>query len=300
MSAPSPSLPLPRLALAIAVMAVWGTNFVVIEIALEHIPPLLLAALRYTFAFFPLAFFLPRPAVPWRNLALYGVLIGVGQFGMLFIAMQTDITPGLASLVVQTQIFFTIALSMRLTGERVRSYQIVALLIATAGLMVIVLNANGSATPLGVALVLFAALSWAGGNIVARQAGPVNMLPYVVWAAIFAVPPLFALSFVFEGWPAMRAGVMAADLGTWAAVLWQSIGNTMFGYAAWGFLLARHPAALVTPLALLVPIFGLGASALFLGEPMQPWKLAAAALVMLGLAINLMWPLIAARLKPAA
>lgn len=293
------ALPLPRLFLAIAVMAVWGTNFVVIEIALEHIPPLLLAALRYSFAFFPLAFFLPRPSVPWRNLALYGVLIGVGQFGVLFIAMQTDITPGLASLVVQTQIFFTIALSMRLTGERVRAYQVAALLIATAGLLVIVLNANGSATPLGVALVLFAALSWAGGNIVARQAGPVNMLPYVVWAALFAVPPLFALSLIFEGWPAMRDGLMAADLGTWAAVLWQSVGNTMFGYAAWGFLLARHPAALVTPLALLVPIFGLGASALFLGEPMQPWKLAAAALVMIGLAINLMWPLIA-RLKPAS
>ncbi len=293
------SLPFPRLLLAIAVMAVWGTNFVVIKVALEHLPPLLLAALRFTFAFLPLAFFLPRPKAPWRNLALYGVLIGVGQFGVLFLAMRNDITPGLASLVVQTQIFFTIALSMRLTGERVRAYQIAALAIATAGLGIILLNANGSATPLGVALVLFAAASWAGGNIVARQAGPVNMLPYVVWASLFAVPPLFALSFIFEGWDAMAAGVARADLTTWAAVLWQSVGNTMFGYAAWGWLLARHPAALVTPLALLVPVFGLGASALFLHEPMQPWKLAAAALVMIGLALNLTWPLIAARLRPA-
>lgn len=296
----SDSLPLPRLLLAIAVMAVWGTNFVVIEIALTHLPPLLLAALRFSFAFLPLAFFLPRPKVPWRNLALYGVLIGVGQFGVLFIAMRDDITPGLASLVVQTQIFFTIALSMRLTGERVRAYQVAALLIATAGLGVILANANGSATPLGVTLVLVAAAGWAGGNIVARQAGPVNMLAYVVWASIFAVPPLFVLSFLFEGWTAMRDGVARADLATWAAVLWQSVGNTMFGYAAWGFLLARHPAAIVTPLALLVPVFGLGASALFLGEPMQAWKLAAAALVMTGLALNLMWPLITARLRRAA
>lgn len=292
----SPLLPLPRLLLAIAVMAVWGTNFVVIEIALERLPPLLLAALRFSFAFLPLALFLKRPRLSWRNLALYGVLIGVGQFGVLFIAMQRDITPGLASLIVQTQIFFTIALSMRLAGERVRAYQVAALAIAAAGLVVILLNANGSATPLGVALVLFAAASWAGGNMVARQAGAVNMLSYVVWASIFAVPPLFALSLVFEGWPAIRTGFMGATPTTWAAVLWQSVGNTMFGYAAWGFLLARHPAALVTPLALLVPVFGLGASALFLREPMQPWKLAAAALVMLGLAINLMWPLIAARL----
>ncbi|MEX2130783.1 MAG: EamA family transporter [Pseudohongiellaceae bacterium] len=289
------TLPWPRLLLAIAVMAVWGTNFVIIEIALEQLPPLLLASLRFSFAFLPLAIFLPRPKVRWRILALYGVLIGVGQFGVLFIAMGDDITPGLASLVVQTQIFFTIALSMRLTGERVRRYQLIALLIASAGLVVILVNANGSATPLGVALVLFAAASWAGGNIVARQAGPVNMLGFVVWASVFAVPPLITLSLIFEGWEAIYQGVTGANAVTWAAVLWQTVGNTMFGYAAWGFLLARYPAALVTPLALLVPVFGMGASALFLGEPMQVWKLTAAALVLAGLALNLTWPLLALR-----
>lgn len=285
-----PTLSPARLLLALAVMAVWGTNFVVIKIALEHLPPLLLAALRFTFALIPLAFFLPRPKVPWRNLAAYGVLIGVGQFGVLFIAMRADITPGLASLLIQTQIFFTIGLAMRMTGERVQGHQIAALLIATSGIAIIALFSNGAVTPLGLALILFAALSWAGGNLVARAAGPVNMLAYVVWSALFAAPPLFALSFALEGWPAIRDGVMRADLTTWAAVLWQSIGNTMFGYAAWGWLLARHPASIVTPLALLVPVFGMGASAFFLAEPLPLWKLAAAGLVLAGLALNLFWP----------
>jgi len=285
-----PTLSPARLLLAVAVMAVWGTNFVVIKIALEHLPPLLLAALRFTFALLPLAFFLPRPNVPWRNLAAYGVLIGVGQFGILFIAMRADITPGLASLLVQTQIFFTIGLSMRMTGERVQGYQIAALLIATSGIAIIALFSNGAVTPLGLALILFAALSWAGGNLVARAAGPVNMLAYVVWSALFAAPPLFALSFALEGWPAIRDGIARADVATWAAVLWQSIGNTMFGYAAWGWLLARHPASIVTPIALLVPVFGMGASAFFLHEPLPLWKLAAAGLVLAGLALNLFWP----------
>ena len=285
-----PTLSPARLLLAVAVMAVWGTNFVVIKIALEHLPPLLLAALRFTFALLPLAFFLPRPKVPWRNLAAYGVLIGVGQFGVLFIAMRADITPGLASLLVQTQIFFTIGLSMRMTGERVQGHQIAALLIATSGIAIIALFSNGAVTPLGLALILFAALSWAGGNLVARAAGPVNMLAYVVWSALFAAPPLFALSFALEGWPAIRDGIARADVATWAAVLWQSIGNTMFGYAAWGWLLARHPASIVTPLALLVPVFGMGASAFFLHEPLPFWKLAAAGLVLAGLALNLFWP----------
>ncbi len=295
------SLSLPRLALAIAVMAVWGTNFVVIKVALAHLPPLLLAALRFTFAFLPLALFLKRPNVPIWNLAAYGIAIGVGQFGVLFIAMGHDISPGLASLVVQTQIFFTIGLSMRMNGERVRGYQIGALLLATLGIGAIAIFSDGSsATPLGLALVLFAALSWAAGNLISRSAGPVNMLAYVVWASMFAVPPLFALSFLFEGWPRIEHGIAAADAATWAAVLWQSVGNTMFGYAAWGWLLARHPAAVVTPLALLVPVFGMGASALVLSEPLPAWKLAAAALVMAGLALNLGWPLIQAWRKPRA
>ena len=289
-------LPLSHLALAVAVMAVWGSNFVVIKTALLHLPPLLLAALRFLFAFFPLALFLKRPSVSIRNLAAYGLMIGVGQFGLLFIAMRHDITPGLASLVVQVQVFFTIGLSMRLTGEHVHRYQLVALLLAVLGLGVIATHAQGSATLLGLTLVVGAALGWAGGNIVSRSAGPVNMLSYVVWASLFAVPPLFLLSFVFEGWPTMVAGVRNADALTWAAVLWQSVGNTMFGYAAWGWLLARHPAATVSPLALMVPVFGMGASALILGEHLQDWKILAAALVMSGLAIGLLWPRILARL----
>jgi O-acetylserine/cysteine efflux transporter len=276
-------------------MAVWGSNFVVIKTALLHLPPLLLAALRFLFAFFPLALFLKRPSVSLGNLAAYGLLIGVGQFGLLFIAMRHDITPGLASLVVQVQVFFTIGLSMRLTGEHVHRYQLVALLLAVFGLGVIATHAQGSATLSGLALVIGAALSWAGGNIVSRSAGPVNMLSYVVWASVFAVPPLFLLSFLFEGWPAMVAGVRKADALTWAAVLWQSVGNTMFGYAAWGWLLARHPAATVSPLALMVPVFGMGASALILGEPLQGWKILAATLVMSGLAIGLLWPRMLAR-----
>ena len=284
------SLPPLHLLLALAVMAVWGTNFVVIKIALAHLPPLTLATLRFAFAFLPLALFLKRPAVPWSNLAGYGVLIGAGQFGLLFTAMRSDISPGLASLVVQVQVFFTIGLSMRLSGERVAPFQIAALALATSGLAIIVFHTDGSATPLGLLLVVLAAACWAGGNIVSRAAGPVNMLAYVVWSSVFAVPPLLILSLLSEGWPAIAHGIAAAGAATWASVAWQSIGNTMFGYAAWGWLLARHPAATVAPLALLVPVFGMGASALLLGESLPTWKLSAFALVMAGLALSILWP----------
>lgn len=285
-----PSLPPLHLLLALAVVAVWGTNFVVIRWALDDLPPLTFAALRFTFALLPAVFFLKRPNVPWWNLAAYGVLIGVGQFGLLYIAMTHWISPGLASLVVQIQAFFTVGFAMMLAGERIRRFQIAALGLAAAGLVWLMAHTSADATPLGLALVVGAALGWAGGNTVARTAGPVNMLAYVVWSSLFAAPPLFALAFVFEGWPAVSEGIANADLGTWACVLWQSLGNTIFGYASWAWLLARHPAATIAPLSLLVPVFGMGASALLLGEPLTSWKLTAAVLVLGGLALNTLYP----------
>lgn len=297
MGAAAESLPLRHALLALAVTAVWGTNFVVIHIGLEHLPSLLFAALRFSCAFLPAALFLKRPDVPWRNLAAYGLLVGAGQFGILFIAMNGHITPGLASLVVQTQVFFTIGLAMVLSGERVRPFQTVALLITVIGLGLIVLHTDGTTTPLGLVLILLAATSWAGSNIVVRSTPGVDMVAYVVWASLFSVPPLFALSFLFEGWPAIRDGLVNADAGTWIAVLWQAVGNTLFGYAMWGWLLSRYPVATIAPMALLVPIFGMGASALWLGEPLQDWKLQAAGLVMAGLALNLLWPRMASVLR---
>lgn len=283
-------LPLLHLLLALAVVAVWGTNFVIIKQALLRLPPLLLGTLRFVFAVLPAIFFLPRPKVPWRQLAAYGVLIGAGQFGLLFIAMRADITPGLASLVVQTQVFFTIGLSMLIHRERLRGLQWLALLMAAGGLGVIAAHTDAHTTLLGLLLVLAAAMCWSAGNLVAKAAGPVNMLAYVVWASLFSVPPLLVLSLVVEGPALIAHSLRQADAVAWFAVLWQSVGNTLFGYVAWAWLLARHPAATVSPMALLVPLFGMGASALVLGEPLQGWKLAAAALVMGGLALNLLGP----------
>ncbi|MFZ5720943.1 MAG: EamA family transporter [Pseudomonadota bacterium] len=288
--------------LALAVVAVWGTNFVVIKWGLADFPPLTFAALRFAFAVLPAALFLKRPAVSWWNLAAYGVLIGVGQFGVLYIAMTEWISPGLASLVVQVQAFFTIGFAMLLAGERVRTFQVVALALAAAGLGWLMAHTDADATPLGLGLVVFAALAWAGGNTAARAAGPVNMLSYVVWASVFSAPPLFVLALVFEGWPAVSGAIAHADAGAWAAVLWQSVGNTIFGYTAWAWLLARHPAATIAPLSLLVPVFGMGASAILLGESLAAWKLTAAVLVLGGLALNTLWPRIARRvaLRPEA
>ncbi|HAX19828.1 MAG TPA: EamA family transporter [Hydrogenophaga sp.] len=291
-------MPLNHLLLALAVVFVWGTNFVVIRWGLDGLPPFLFATLRFTFSALPWLLFIPRPTAPWRKLAAFGVLLGVGQFGLLFLAMQGNISPGLASLVVQVQVFFTIGLSLLLMGERVRGFQIVGLLLALAGLGVIALNLDAAVvTWLGLALVISAAFFWAGANLVVKSLGPVNMLHFMVWSSVFAVPPLLAISWFIEGPALMQSAVINATPLVWASVLWQALGNTLFGYGVWNWLLARHPAATVAPLALLVPVFGMGASALSLGESLPGWKLGAALLVLSGLAVIVLWPRLRARLN---
>jgi len=283
-------LPTSHLFLALAVVAVWGTNFVVIRWGLDGLPPFLFATLRFALSALPWMLFVPRPTAPWRSMAAFGVLLGVGQFGLLFVAIDGHISPGLASLVVQLQVFFTIGLSLWLMRERVRGFQVAGLLLAVSGLGVIALNLDATVTLTGLAIVLCAAFFWSSANLVIKSLGPVNMLHFMVWSSIFAVPPLLLISLLVEGPALIAQSLRAADAVVWGSVLWQAIGNSLFGYGAWNWLLARHPAATVTPMALLVPVFGMSASAFSLSEAMPAWKLGACVLVLGGLAVIVLWP----------
>ena len=211
-------MPLTHFLLALSVVLVWGTNFVVIRWGLDGLPPFLFAALRFAFSALPWLLFVPPPAVRWWRLATFGVLLGVGQFGLMFLAMRSNISPGMASLVIQMQVFFTIVLSIWWLRERVRPYQLAGLALALAGLGVIAGHLDASVTLLGLGTVLAAAFCWACANLVAKSAGPVNMLHFMVWSSAFAVPPLVGLSLWLEGPQAMadalrHAGLMRMNFG---------------------------------------------------------------------------------------
>jgi O-acetylserine/cysteine efflux transporter len=194
-------------------------------------------------------------------------------------------------------VFFTIGFAMLFAKESLKLYQAIAVGIAMIGLAIIATHTDQTTTFLGLALVVFAGFSWGIANTASRRAGAVNMLAYVVWASVYAIPPLLALALIFEGgWATLSASIVNAPIGAWLGVLWQSWGNTLFGYGAWAWLLSKHPAAVVAPAPLLVPIFGMGAASLVLGEPLPLWKIMAAGLVITGLMVNIFWPNIRNRL----
>ncbi|HIO93649.1 MAG TPA: EamA family transporter [Leucothrix mucor] len=273
--------------LAFIVTFIWGTNFVFIKYGLEELPPFLFASLRFLLVAFPLIFFFPKPKVSWVLIAAYGLFIGFGQFGLLFFAMQSNISPGLASLVVQMQVFFSILLAMMFFKESVARIQWLALIISFAGIGVIASKVDAQTTLLGLTLVLIAALNWAIANMIVKKAGNINIIAFLVYSSLFAVPVLAAMSLYLEGLPLIINSLQSASMISVYVVLWQTIGNTLIGYGLWNFLLSRYSAAIVTPWALLVPVSGMAASSFLLAEAMPLWKLLAAVLVLTGLGINI-------------
>jgi O-acetylserine/cysteine efflux transporter len=293
---PAPRLTLLSIAGLVLVAFIWGSNFVVIKIGLAQFPPFLFAVLRFALASLPLLIFLPRPKTPWRWLVFGGLFIGVGQFGLLFLAMRSDISPGLASLILQTQVFITVLLAAVLFKERVSLISLAGLTIAALGLLIIIFHADKTVTAYGLMLSLLAAFFWSCGNIAVKCASrdavePIQMVAYMAWSSLFAVPPLLVIAWLLDGPVTIAHALSTADWSGWAAVLWQSVGNTLFGYAIWNSMLSRYPVALVAPFALLVPIFGMGSSALLLHETFADWKLMATALILAGLSLNSLLPL---------
>jgi O-acetylserine/cysteine efflux transporter len=271
-----------HVSLAVLVAAIWGMNFVVIEVGLEDFPPLLLSALRYVLAALPLLLLRGRPGVPWRWVIGVGGLIGVVKFSMLFIGMDVGMPAGLASLVLQVQAFFTVGFAAVLLHERPRATQAAGLALATGGLALVASGLDGVATPAGFALVLGAALAWGLANIAIRAAAPPDPLRFMTWICVVPPLPLFVLSLSIEGPGQVGDALAGIDLGGVAAVAYIAFVATTIGWAAWAYLLHAYSAGTVAPFSLLVPVFGLGFAALLLGEPLTTRTIVAAVLVVSG------------------
>ena len=276
-----------------AVAAVWGTNFVVIKEGIREFDPLLFAALRFAFAAFPLILLRPRPGVPLLAAVANGLAVGVGQFGLMFLAMDGQISPGLASLLVQVQVFLTVLLSAIAFNQRVGLRPLLGLVLGAAGMIVVATHLDATITAVGLVMILAAAACWAASNILtqrlarmqAAKGHPLDMLTFVIWSSACTIPPLVAMAWLRVGADALWHQLGSASIEAWAAALWQGWGNMLFGFALWYAMLARYGSALVAPWALLVPVFGLALSVIVEGEAMPGWKLLAIALVMAGLAV---------------
>ncbi|WP_329616160.1 EamA family transporter [Streptomyces brevispora] len=275
-----------HIALAALVAAVWGVNFVVIELGLDHFPPLLFSALRFLVAALPAVFLVGRPTVAWKWIVGVGLVLGVAKFGLLFIGMDRGMGAGLSSLVLQVQAVFTALFAALALGERPGRVRVLGMAVALAGIGVAAVDEGAGGPVLAFVLVIAAAACWGVSNVLTRKAAPADALNFMVWVSTVPVLPLLGLSLLFEGWDRDARALAALDWSGAGIIVYVAWITTVFGFGAWGFLLSRYPASSVAPFTLLVPVFGMSSAALLLDESVSPLRWCAAALLVGGVALT--------------
>ena len=272
--------------LAVAVAAIWGVNFVVIETGLDHFPPLLFNALRFTLAAFPAVLLVGRPQVRLRWIVAVGLVLGVVKFTLLFAGMAAGMPAGLSSLALQSQALFTTLFAVLLLRERPRRVQLAGLVVALAGIGLVATRMGANLPAFG--LIIGAGAAWGLSNIATRKASPPDALRFMVWVSAVAAGPLVLLSLLVDGPAADVAALRAIDGQAVLALLYVALISTLAGFAGWGFLLKRCGAATVAPFSMLVPFFGIASSALVLHERIHPVDVAGGVLVVGGILLGLL------------
>ncbi|MBB5935087.1 EamA family transporter [Streptomyces zagrosensis] len=275
-----------HIALAVFISATWGVNFVIIEVGLDHFPPLLFCALRFMAAALPAVFFVGRPQVAWRWIIGVGLALGVAKFGLLFVGMREGAPAGLSSLILQVQAVFTALFAAVVLGERPGRTRLIGMAIALGGIAVAAVDEGTSGPVLGFVLVIAAAVAWGVSNVLTRKAAPPDGLRFMVWVSVIPVLPLLALSLLFEGPKEDMAALRALDWSGVGAIAYVAWFATLLGFGAWGYLLRMYDASAVAPFALLVPVFGMSSAALLLNEGVSPLRWLAAALLVGGVALT--------------
>ncbi|WP_296257551.1 MULTISPECIES: EamA family transporter [unclassified Pseudomonas] len=276
-----------HLLLAILVTAIWGLNFSVIKLGLTSVDPFSLAGIRFALCAVPAIFFIARPDVQWRYIVGYGLIFGIGLWGMVNVGIKTGLSAGIASLVLQSSAFFTIMLGAWAFKERITRYQLAGIGVALLGLLSIIFISDGSVTLAGLALVLLGAVAWSIANVINKKAQTRQVFAFLVWSSAFSPIPLFVLDYVVNGSSGYAALVNQLDYRAAGSILFQVYPNTLFGYWIWNSLLKHYPVSTVAPLSLLVPIFGMLGSMLIFDERLSLIKTVAMALIVSGLAVGL-------------
>lgn len=273
--------------LAILVTLVWGVNFPITKLGLRSIDPFVLTGIRFALAAIPLVFFIKRPAIKFSYVVAYGFIFGLGMWGVINYGIQVGVSPGIASLIIQLSVFFTMGWGALLFKEKLRRAQLIGALLALVGLAGIISTQQGEHAILGVLLIVLSAVAWSVGNVIIKTSGVKEIFSFMVWASLFPPIPLFYIAWLMQGAAPFENLQSSLDLTAVLSIIFQVYLATHFAYWGWNSLLKLYPVSTVAPLSLLIPVFGIGSSMLIIGEHISIPNLISIAIIIMGLAVGL-------------
>ena len=272
--------------LLVALMALWGFNFSVIKLGVLNINPLILTAMRFTFAVFPMIFLVKKPDVQWRYLIAYGLSFGVGVWGLATLSVYAGTSAGMASLLLDMSVVGSMLVGFVFLRERITWAKLAGSGLALSGLMLIISANGGAVTPAGLGLILSASAFWAVNGLIVKRANTTSIFAFNVWAMMFAPVPLLLLATAIHGVDVLLT--LPQQINAWAlfSALFQAYPTTLLGYWFWNKMMLRYTVSSVAPMTLLVPVFGLSGGYLFYDEHMALAQVIAAVLILAGLVIG--------------
>ncbi len=250
--------------LLVVVTVVWGFNFAVVKVGLGLVPPIAFVALRFAIVGLLLLPFLRLPQKRFGELVLLSVLLGVVHFSLMFTGLR-DLDVATSAIAIQLQVPFAAILAAIFFGDRMRWRRISGMAIAFAGVVLIAGEPRLHGDMLPLLLVIGAACTWAGANIMIKRLGDdVSVFGLNGWVALLAAPQLALLSWAAETDP--LGAILSAGWPLWASIAFQSLLVTVFGYGVWYYCMRRYPVNQVMPLTLLVPLFGVMSGVIYFDD----------------------------------
>jgi O-acetylserine/cysteine efflux transporter len=283
--------------LALLVVIIWGSTFTVIKLGLVGMPPMVLVGLRFTVAAFPAVFLIKKPEIPWKYIVAYGLTAGLGQFAFDIYSLYLGMPAGLASVIMQSNVFLTFIFAFIILKDKIDGKEILGLIIATIGIILLSLNVGlgeiVTVPPVSLFLQLMAAGFWAISSIVVKKAAraakkekkKLDVFGLVVWSSMIPIIPFFIFGMLLDSPEVVYRAIIGLDLNYILIIIYLSYAATLFGFSIWGRLLRAYDAGKVALLSLLVPVSGLLIGWVVMGEVLSSVQIIGVITVILGLLV---------------
>lgn len=273
--------------IAVGTALLWGFGFVTSKYGADHMPPLFFLALRFALVALMLVWLVPVPAGRWRAVSLFALTMGVGHFGLFYIALNIGMEASTAAIIWITQVPLSALMAGLVLRERSGWAAFVGIAIAFGGVVVLVGEPRHTGNALGIGLMFGSSIAWAVANVQAKRLADVSPLALNAWMSAISALVLFPLSFALE--QGQIASLLQPDWRLHGSLLYQVFGSTLLAYWAWYYLLGRNKVATVAGFMLLVPVVGVIFGVLILDE-LLTWQTAAGGLITLsGVALIVLW-----------
>ena len=271
--------------LAMLVPCVLGFGFVIAKPAMESFPPILLNGLRWSLSGILMFYFFPFPKNFIKQMLIISFIGCTVQYSLSFYGLKI-LDGASATLFVQAEIPFGILIAYFLLGEKVPLKNIIGLIIAFIGIVILSGNPNLEGKLIGVALILSGAFLWSLAQVFAKDVSEkIGGLALTAWLGIFSGPQCIIASYIIEG--NTLDYIYNATSQAWIIVIYLAVGMNVIGYSCWYSVLSRNPVNNVMSVLLLFPITGLLTSIFILNETPNTYAYFGGAIIISGVAMIL-------------